>query len=64
MVRFICSDCGKEKLTDIECHGHRISYVMESFMCIDCERDLSDKEIDECVPKCCHKTMQVIDEAG
>lgn len=64
MVRFICEDCGNEKLTDIECHGHKISYVMQSFMCTDCNEELSEKEIEECIPKCCTKTMVAVTEAG
>ena len=60
MVRFVCENCGSEIDQEINCHGHKIKYRKdtEKFVCTDCtDRTLSDREIEECVPKCCHKPM-------
>lgn len=57
-MKFKCENCGSEKLEDIICHGHKISYKDNNFVCADCHgKELSDQEITECLPKCCNKMM-------
>jgi len=61
-MKFICNSCGNEKLQNIECHGHIISYKNGQFVCEDCAgKQLSDDEISDCIPKCCKKSMQLND---
>lgn len=60
MVRFVCKGCGSEIERDIICHGHKVRYrpETEQLVCVDCsDRVLSEKEIEECAPSCCHKLM-------
>ena len=60
MVRFLCENCGNIIEREIECHGHKIKYRpgTEELVCINCtDRTLSEQEIEECAPKCCHKLM-------
>jgi uncharacterized protein YPO0396 len=58
-MKFVCENCGNEKIQNITCHGHKISYQNSQFVCIDCQdRPLSDQEIAECIPKCCSISMQ------
>lgn len=60
-MKFICETCKSEQLQNIECHGHRISYKDGYFVCNDCGgMRMMDEAIEECLPKCCKKSMQPI----
>jgi len=57
-MKLTCEGCGCEKSMDLICHGHKISYKNDKFICDDCDGDqLTDKQISDCLPKCCGKPM-------